>query len=170
MDRFLAQRDQLFGFSDRKKSSVKKRRQVFDEKTNEHVTILEYRATHGEHSDPRKRKEASINRRVKHEEANSLMRDINDRVRLGFPRTTCSCSCAGCWPPRSGNRIKTPRMTLLLPDVHWDNRQTTTQRSGRQTAGTLPVGWTPPFCGVETGWSAVIAPCSTPLLAFADGW
>ena len=23
---------------------------------------------------------------------------------------------------------------------------------------------------METGWSAVIAPCSTPLLAFADGW
>jgi hypothetical protein len=34
---------------------VKKRRQVFDEKTNEHIFILEYRVVKGEHSDPKKR-------------------------------------------------------------------------------------------------------------------
>ena len=86
-DRLLAQLDQVFGFTDRKKSSVKKRRQGFDEKTNEHVFIIEYRVIKGEHSDPKKRKEASIDRRAKQEDANSLLRDINDRVRLGFPQT-----------------------------------------------------------------------------------
>ena len=54
-DRLLVALDQAFGFADRKKSSVKKRRQAFDEKTNEHVFIIEYRAVMGEHSDPKKR-------------------------------------------------------------------------------------------------------------------
>ena len=56
-DRLLAQLDQVFGFADRKKSSVKKLRQVFDEKTNEHVFIIEHRVLRGEHSDPRRRNE-----------------------------------------------------------------------------------------------------------------
>jgi len=86
-DRLLAQLDQVFGFTDRKKSSVKKRRQGFDEKTNEHVFIIEYRVVMGEHSDPKKREEASIQRRVNREEVNSLLRDINDRATLGFPLT-----------------------------------------------------------------------------------
>jgi len=59
--------DQVFGFQHRKKSSVKKRRQGFDEKTNEHVFIIEYRVVKGEHSDPKKRKEDSIERRVNRE-------------------------------------------------------------------------------------------------------
>ena len=63
-DRLLAQLDKVFGFEDRARSTVKKRRQVFDEKTNEHVFILEYRVVRGEHADPKKRKEASIKRRV----------------------------------------------------------------------------------------------------------
>ncbi len=86
-DRLLAQLDQVFGFADRKKSSVKKRRQGFDEKTNEHVFIIEYRVLRGEHTDPRRREEASIKRRVNREEVNSLLRDINDRATLGFPQT-----------------------------------------------------------------------------------
>ena len=86
-DRLLAQFDQVFGFTDRKKSSVKKRRQGFDEKTNEHVFIIEYRVIKGEHSDPKKRKDASIERRVNHEEVNSLLRDLNDRANLGFAQT-----------------------------------------------------------------------------------
>ena len=49
-DRSLAQLDQVFGFSDRKKSSLRKLRQVFDEKTNEHVFVIEYRMLKGEHS------------------------------------------------------------------------------------------------------------------------
>jgi hypothetical protein len=83
-DRLLGMLDQVFGFPDRKKSSVKKRRQVFDEKTNEHVFIIEYRVTRGEHSDPKRRREASIERRVNHEEVNSLLRDLNDRANLGW--------------------------------------------------------------------------------------
>ena len=86
-DRLLAQLDKVFGFEDRARSTVKKRRQGFDEKTNEHVFILEYRVVKGEHSDPKKRKEASIKRRVAREEVNSLLRDINDRANLGFPQT-----------------------------------------------------------------------------------
>ncbi len=81
------QLDQVFGFADRKKSSVKKLRQVFDEKTNEHVFIIEYRVLRGEHTDPRRQKEASIQRRVNQEKVNSLLRDINDRATLGFPQT-----------------------------------------------------------------------------------
>jgi hypothetical protein len=53
--RLLAMLDQVLGFPNKKKSSVKKRRQVFDEKTNEHIFILEYRVVKGEHSDPKKR-------------------------------------------------------------------------------------------------------------------
>ena len=86
-NRLLAQLDQVFGFTDRKKSSVKKLRQVFDEKTSEYVFVIEYRVLRGEHTDPRRQKEASIKRRVNREEVNSLMRDINDRATLGFPLT-----------------------------------------------------------------------------------
>jgi hypothetical protein len=86
-DRWLAQLDQVFGFQDRKKSSVKKMRQGFDEKTNEHVFIIEYRVMRGEHSDPRRRKEASIERRANQKEVNSLLQDINDRATLGFPQS-----------------------------------------------------------------------------------
>ena len=86
-DRLLVQLDKVFGFQDRKRSTVKKRKQLFDEKTNEHVFIIEYRVMRGEHSDPRRRKEASINRRVAREEVNSLLRDLNDRANLGFPQT-----------------------------------------------------------------------------------
>ncbi len=62
-------------------------KEPFDEKTGEHVFILEYRVVKGEHSDPKKRKEPSIKRRVAREEVNSLLRDINDRANLGFPQT-----------------------------------------------------------------------------------
>ena len=86
-DRLLVQLDKVFGFEGRARSTVKKRRQAFDEKTGEHVFILEYRVVKGEHSDPKKRKEASIDRRVNREQVNSLLRDINDRANLGFPQT-----------------------------------------------------------------------------------
>ena len=67
-DRSLAQLDQVFGFSDRKKSSLRKLRQVFDEKTNEHVFVIEYRMLKGEHSGRRRRKEDSIQQRMNREE------------------------------------------------------------------------------------------------------
>ena len=59
-DRLLAALDLVFGFQVWKKSSVKKRRQGFDEKTNEHVFIIDYRVMKGEHSDPKQRKEKGI--------------------------------------------------------------------------------------------------------------
>ena len=62
-DRLLVQLDKVFGFEDRKRSTVKKRRQAFDEKTGEHVFIREYRVVKGEHSDPKLRKEKGIERR-----------------------------------------------------------------------------------------------------------
>jgi hypothetical protein len=88
-DRLLVALDKVFGFENRARSTVKKRPQLFDEKTNEDVFILEYRVVKGagEHSDPKKRKDASIERRANREEVNSLLRDINDRATLGFPQT-----------------------------------------------------------------------------------
>ena len=86
-DRLLVQLDKVFGFEDRARSTVKMRRQVFDEKTGEHIFIIEYRVVKGEHSNPKKRKEASIERRANREEFRTLLQDINDRVQLGFPET-----------------------------------------------------------------------------------
>lgn len=83
-DRLLVQLDKVFGFEDRARSTVKKRKQAFDEKTNEHVFILEYRVVKGEHSDPKKRNAASVERRANRKEVNSLLQDINDRATLGF--------------------------------------------------------------------------------------
>ena len=85
-DRLLVQLDKVFGFEDRKKSTVKKSRQVFDEKTNEHVFILEYRVMKGERSDPKKRKEASVHRRMNKVRIGKLLRDIDTQVQVaGFP-------------------------------------------------------------------------------------
>ena len=81
-DRLLAMLDQVFGFQDRKRSSVKKRRQVFDEKTNEHVFIIEYRVMKREHSDPKRRKKASVERRVNQKEVGDLLRDIHTHVQV----------------------------------------------------------------------------------------
>ena len=81
-DRLLVQLDKVFGFEDRKRSTVKKRRQLFDEKTGEHVFILEYRVVKGEHSDPKKRKEASIERRANRYKVGKLLQDIYTRAQL----------------------------------------------------------------------------------------
>ena len=81
-DRLLVQLDKVFGFQDRKRSTVKKRRQLFDEKTNEHVFIIEYRVMRGEHSDPRRRKKASTERRANQKEVGDLLRDIHTHVQF----------------------------------------------------------------------------------------
>ncbi len=81
-DKLLAALDQVFGFQDRARSTVKKRRQVFDEKTGEHVFILEYRVVKGAHSDPKKRKEASIERRANKYEVGKLLQDIHAITQL----------------------------------------------------------------------------------------
>lgn len=47
MTRLLADLDQVFGFKDKKKSTYRKVSQVFDERTNEHVIMIEYRVRRG---------------------------------------------------------------------------------------------------------------------------
>jgi len=47
MTRLLADLDQVFGFKDKKKSTYRKISQVFDERTNEHVIMIEYRVRRG---------------------------------------------------------------------------------------------------------------------------
>jgi len=47
MTRLLADLDQVFGFKDKKKSTYRKVSQVFDERTNEHVIMVEYRVRRG---------------------------------------------------------------------------------------------------------------------------
>jgi hypothetical protein len=76
-DRLLAALDKVFGFADRKRSTVKKRRQLFDEKTGEHVFIIEYRVVKGDHSDPKKRKEKGIERRANKYQVGKLLQDIH---------------------------------------------------------------------------------------------
>ncbi len=55
-NKLLAALDDVFGFANKKNSSVKKRRQYFDEKSNEHVFLIEYRVMRGESVDEKKRK------------------------------------------------------------------------------------------------------------------
>ena len=81
-DRLLVQLDKVFGFEDRKRSSVKKRRQAFDEKTGEHVILLEYRVVQGEHSDPKVRKEKGIERRNNKYQVGKLLQDIHAITQL----------------------------------------------------------------------------------------
>ena len=42
-NRLLAALDHVYGFNDKKKSTIRKVSQTFDERTNEHVIMLEYR-------------------------------------------------------------------------------------------------------------------------------
>ena len=42
-NRLLATLDQVFGMNNKERSTFKKLRQEFDEKTNEHVIVIEYR-------------------------------------------------------------------------------------------------------------------------------
>ena len=45
--RLLIALDHTFGFNDKKKSTFRKVSQTFDERTNEHVVIVEYRVRRG---------------------------------------------------------------------------------------------------------------------------
>ena len=42
-NRLLATLDHVYGYKDKKKSTIRKVSQTFDERTNEHVIMLEYR-------------------------------------------------------------------------------------------------------------------------------
>ena len=46
-NRLLATPDQVFGFKDQKISTFRKVSQTFDERTNEHVFVIEYRVRRG---------------------------------------------------------------------------------------------------------------------------
>ena len=46
-NRLLAALDHVYGFNDKKKSTIRKLSQTFDERTNEHVIMLEYRVRRG---------------------------------------------------------------------------------------------------------------------------
>jgi hypothetical protein len=46
-NRLLATLDHVYGFNDKKKSTIRKVSQTFDERTNEHVIVLEYRVRRG---------------------------------------------------------------------------------------------------------------------------
>jgi hypothetical protein len=46
-NRLLAALDHTFGFKDQKKSAFRKVSQTFDERTNEHVIMIEYRVRRG---------------------------------------------------------------------------------------------------------------------------
>ena len=87
-DRLLVQLDKVFGFEGQKRSTVKKRRRAFDEKTGEHVFILEYRMVKGEHSDPKLRKEKGMERRASKYRVGKLLRavtQLSGLARVGTP-------------------------------------------------------------------------------------
>jgi len=46
-NRLLAALDHVYGYKDKKKSTIRKVSQTFDERTNEHVIMLEYRVRRG---------------------------------------------------------------------------------------------------------------------------
>ena len=76
--------DAVYGFDNQVKSSVKKIRQAFDEKSDEHVFIIEYRVKRSELSAKavkrKKAKEAGELRRAKQVKVGQLIRDINDEA------------------------------------------------------------------------------------------
>ena len=76
--------DAVYGFDNQVKSSVKKIRQGFDEKTDEHVFIIEYRVKRSELSAKavkrKKAKEAGELRRANQVKVGQLIRDINDEA------------------------------------------------------------------------------------------
>ena len=46
-NRLLPALDHVYGYNDKKKSTIRKVSQTFDERTNEHVIMLEYRVRRG---------------------------------------------------------------------------------------------------------------------------
>ncbi len=50
----LSALDQLFGFEDKKKSTFRRVGQHYDERTNEHVIIIEYRVRRDKKQTPRR--------------------------------------------------------------------------------------------------------------------
>ena len=93
-NRLLAMLDQVFGFENKLKSTFKKVSQDFDEKTNEHVFVIEYRIRVGQgkqqvgtsvQKQPTQQKPVE-NKPVRSEPARNepypLLHDVNDRIAL----------------------------------------------------------------------------------------
>ena len=76
--------DAVYGFENQVKSSVKKIRQGFDEKSNEHVFFIEYRVMRSDLDAKalkrKKAKEAGELRRANQAKIGKLLRDINDEA------------------------------------------------------------------------------------------
>ena len=75
-NRLLAILDQVYGFEDKKKSSIRKIGQHFDERTNEHVFHIEYRIRRGGGAN----KQAQRRRLANKVEVGNLVRDIHTRA------------------------------------------------------------------------------------------
>jgi hypothetical protein len=106
--RQLVQLDKVFGFEDRKRSTVKKRKQLFDERTGEHVLILEYRVVKEEHSDPKYGRRRALNG-----ERTSTRSGSYSRTSMPSPRWLVS--------PGSGHRMGISLITILLTEIQRGN-------------------------------------------------
>ena len=114
-NRLLKCLDAAYGFENQVKSSFKKLRQGFDEKSNEHVIYLEYRVMRSEMSAKalkrKKKKEAGELRRANQVKVGKLMKDINDEAnRVALTGETDSVT-------------QTPPITTIVLNVHMDNPQ-----------------------------------------------
>ena len=94
-NRLVLALDEVFGFENKKKSSFRKVSQSFDEKTNEHVFLLEYRFQVGAGKQPVRKpvqQKAVQKKRVKRKQPERerqpeqsgypLLQDVNDRIAL----------------------------------------------------------------------------------------
>jgi hypothetical protein len=94
-NRLLAMLDQVFGFENKIRSTFKKVSQDFDEKTNEHVFVIEYRIRVGQgkkqvgtpvQKQPPQQKPVEnnpIQNEPARDERYPLLHDVNDRI--AFP-------------------------------------------------------------------------------------
>ena len=84
-NRLLAALDAVYGFENQAKSSMKKIKQGFDEKANEHVVVIEYRVMRGDNIKltRKQRKEQGEERRASKFKVGELMRDIHLRAMKG---------------------------------------------------------------------------------------
>jgi hypothetical protein len=70
--------DALYGFENQVKSSFKKIKQGFDDKSNEHVIIIEYRVMRGDVA-VKKKKDASQLRRAANIKVGELIRKVHNQ-------------------------------------------------------------------------------------------
>jgi hypothetical protein len=99
-NRLLKMLDTVYGFENQVKSSFRKIKQGFDERSNEHVFVIEYRVRRSELSAKalkrKQAKDAGEIRRANQVKIGKLLRDINDEagriVLTGEPDTKTQSS------------------------------------------------------------------------------